>query len=344
MPAGPTSFFAEMRVLLMVAAAMALILVLIAVVSPTAAIAASPGVIVGAVAMLTFGGFRPVVWTLLVLGALTWIAFLIGPNAWASAVLMALVGLVMGLAGRVGLRSIAMIVAMFTASALIPQPPPIGDLGTVAGATSTAAVILLAGLASAVVLRVMAPGRTFHRPPVVPWPETVVNTTALVVTLFLGTLWVLTWDRSPVAAWLMVTIIVIAQPSSSVTLWRSAERVIGTAVGAVLAAGVVVLVPFQWLEFVVAFVLLVSAWSLRLSHPIMETGHFYWMYALLWTPAMVILTVPQGGSATLSADGQRVLLTVVAAIGVALVTAAARMAVRPSLRHPESSQPGVGPT
>jgi hypothetical protein len=324
---GSGSFFAVMRVLLIVSAVMVLILLLIATVSRPAAVVAIPGVVMGFVAMLSFGRYRPTIWALLALSGATWIAFLINTNTWASAVLMALVALAMGLAGRVGLRSVVLSFAVFSASALFPQPPPGGEIGTLMGATSTAAAIFVAGVISAVVFHLIAPTKKLPKSAITPWPDTIVNSTALVVTMFFGTLWVLTWDRTPVAAWLMVTILVLSQPYDAITKWRSAERVIGTLAGAILAAGFIGLLTAEWQTVIVAFVLLACAWSFRLSHPVVETGHFYWVYAFIWTPAMVLLAVPQGGSATLAADGQRVLLTLLAAIAVVLVTIVARIAV-----------------
>ena len=57
---------------------------------------------------------------------------------------------------------------------------------------------------------------------------------------------------------------------------------------------------------------------------ISDTGR---VYALIWTPAMVMLAVPQGGSATLDADFARVLFTIVAAVAVVAVTYLVRQLV-----------------
>jgi hypothetical protein len=263
----------------------------------------------------------------LVLCAITWVAFLVNGNVWVSAALMGLVGLALGLSCRLGLHPIVLVIAIFSSSAFFPVTPPAGAIGNVAGATSTAAAILAGGVVSAVCFHVLARGRTMPRPPTIPWQDTSVHTAALVVTLFIGTLAVLSWDRTPVAAWLLVTIVVLSQPADVITRRRSIERVLGTVAGALLAGLVALVMSAEWVTVTIALTCLVVAWSYRLSHPEVEQGYGYWIYALVWTPAMVLLAVPQGGSATLDADGQRILLTLVAAIAVVLASYAARFAV-----------------
>ena len=97
--------------------------------------------------------------------------------------------------------------------------------------------------------------------------------------------------------------------------------------GAAVAGLIIVAVTAEWLLITIALVCLVFAWSFRLSHPAVEQGHGYWVYALIWTPAMVMLAVPQGGSARLDADFARVLFTLVAAIAVVAVTYLVRQIV-----------------
>ncbi len=303
------------------------LLVPVAVWSPSAAAAAVPGVSMGLVATLSFDRYLPVLWSLLSLCAVIWVALLVNSSVIASVLLMALLGLATAMSGRVGMRSVAMQGAIFGAAALFPQPPPAGDIGSVLGATSTVAAVLVGGLVLALVFHVITRGGTPAKPVITPWPSTIANSVVLVLTLVIATYWVMSWDRTPVGAWLMVTIVVLAQPSTNITLWRSAERVVGTLLGAVLAAGIAVVMSATWQALVVGFIFVALAWSFRISHPVVETGHYYWIYAFLWTPAMVLLTVPQGGSETLSADGQRLVLTFLAAVSVAVVSILTRWGV-----------------
>ncbi|NQU37179.1 MAG: FUSC family protein [Actinobacteria bacterium] len=321
------SFLSVLKLLVVAAAVVAAILAAIGLVAPVAAVSAVPGVTLGAVAALTFGRIGPSVLTVLVLCVITWVAFLVNGNVWVSASLMGLVGLALGLSCRIGLHSLVMTIAIFSSSALFPATPPAGEIGNVAGATSTAAAILAGGVISAICFHLLTRGKTLPKSPIIAWQDTSVHTIALVVTLFIGTLAVLSWDRTPVGAWLLVTIVVLSQPIDIITRRRSIERVLGTAAGALLAGLVAIVVTTEWVTITIALLCLVLAWSFRLSHPEVEQGHRYWIYALIWTPAMVLLAVPQGGSVTLDADGQRVLLTVIAAIAVVLVSYAARFSI-----------------
>lgn len=322
---------AVVRALMLAMAVTAVVLLVIAVFSPAMAMAAIPGVLVGSVGVLSFGRILPALAAVGAMAVLAATACSVSAHVWGAAVLMALVGLATALAGRVGLRGLAMNLGIFTAASLFPPPGLGGAAGSLSAALALGGSIAVGGLLGVLAFHFLGRGKTLPRPAATPWPEVIVNAAALVITMFFGTMWVLTWDRSPVAAWLMVTMLVLVHPSSAVTLRRSVERVLGTLLGALLAAGIIAILGAEWQRVVIAFVLLVLAWSFRLSNPVVEAGHYYWIYALLWTPAMVILAVPQGGSASLSADTQRVLLTVIAAVAVALVSTAVRMVVTRSV-------------
>ena len=328
MTASSVSFSAAFRVLLIAGVIVAVIAGLIGIGSPSAALLSVPGIVLGAVSALTFGRFWPGVAALLVLCVITWSALLVFDRVWLSAVIMGLIGFAQGLSSRTGLHSIALNIAIFGSSAFFAVVVPVGQVGTMAGATSTAAAILAGGVISLVVFLLIGRGKTLPRAAAYSWPDTIVHTTALSVTLFTATAIVLSWDRTPVSAWLLVTIIVLSQPNDEVTVRRSVERVLGTLAGAMLAGLIAIAVSAQWLLITLALICLVFAWSYRLSHPAVEQGCGYWVYALIWTPAMVIIAVPQGGSATLNADFARVVFTIAAAVSVVVVTYAARRFVR----------------
>jgi uncharacterized membrane protein YccC len=222
-----------------------------------------------------------------------------------------------------------MAMAVFTAGAFFPTHVP-GDAppGSLQGAVGIALAVLLGGVLGAVVLRVVL--RHHHAPhssPPVAWPDVLVNAVALGATLLLGTAAVLAWDRGPVASWLMITIVVLAQPTDERTLRRSAQRLFGSLAGSLIAACFALVLATTWQSAIVAFAFFIVAWSYRLSHPAVETGHGYWIYTVITTPAMILLAVPYGGDRTLEAAGQRAGLTVVGVIAVVLVTQVVRWVV-----------------
>lgn len=325
---GPAlSFAAAFKVLLIAGAIVGAIAGVMAIGFPTAALASFPGIVLGGISALTFSRWWPSLAALAVLCAITWVALLVYSDAWVAAAIMGLVGIALGLSCRIGLHGIALNIAIFASAAFFAVLAPVGQVGTMPAANSTTAAILVGGLMSIAVFRLIARGKTLPPVAAYSWPNTAVHTVSVAVTLFAATGIVLTWDRTPVSAWLLVTIVVLSQPIDEVTVRRSVQRVLGTLAGAAVAGLIIVAVTAEWLLITIALVCLVFAWSFRLSHPAVEQGHGYWVYALIWTPAMVMLAVPQGGSARLDADFARVLFTLVAAIAVVAVTYLVRQIV-----------------
>ena len=326
-------FAAVFKLLLLAGVIVAAIAGVIAIGFPTAALVSFPGIVLGALSALTFGRFGPSLAALAVLCAITWVAMLVYSNPWASASIMGLVGVALGLSCRIGLHGIALNIAIFVSAAFFAVLAPVGQVGTIPAANSTTAAILVGGLMSITVFLLVGRGKKL--PPVTPfpWPDTLVHTVSVAVTLFAATWIVLPWDRTPVSAWLLVTIVVLSQPIDQVTVRRSVQRVLGTLAGAVLAGLIIVIATAEWQLITIALICLVFAWSFRLSHPAVEQGHEYWVYALIWTPAMVMLAVPQGGSATLNADLARVMFTIAAAIAVVAVTYLVRRLVNHATAH-----------
>lgn len=327
--AGRRSFWHIARLLLLFFALVAAILVVIALALPQLAIAAAPGVMVGAVTVLLRGRLRDGLLAAVAQAVLSGAAFLVTHSPWESGVLMAFVGVAMALGGRVGWRTVLMAMAVFTAGAFFPTHVP-GDAppGSLQGAVGIALAVLLGGVLGAVVLRVVL--RHHHAPhssPPVAWPDVLVNAVALGATLLLGTAAVLAWDRGPVASWLMITIVVLAQPTDERTMRRSAQRLFGSLAGSLIAAGFALVLATTWQSAIVAFAFFIVAWSYRLSHPAVETGHGYWIYTVITTPAMILLAVPYGGDRTLEAAGQRAGLTIIGVIAVVLVTQVVRWVV-----------------
>ncbi len=85
---------------------------------------------------------------------------------------------------------------------------------------------------SITVSRLIARGKTLPPVAAYSWPNTAVHAVSVAVTLFAATGIVLTWDRTPVSAWLIVAIVVLSQPidsrsdevsRESSALWRALQ-------------------------------------------------------------------------------------------------------------------------
>ncbi len=341
--AAPRRFWHVARLLLLFFALVAAMLVVIALALPELAMAAAPGVMIGALTVLLRGRLRDGLLATAAQAVLCGAAFLVTHSPWESGVLMALVGVAMAFGGRVGWRTVLMAMAVFTAGAFFPVHVP-GNAapGSWQGAAGIALAILVGGVLGAVVLRlVLRHHAAPHHSPPVGWPDVVVNAVALGVTLLIGTAAVLAWDRGPVASWLMITIVVLAQPTDERTMRRSAQRFFGSLGGSLIAAGFALVLTATWQSAIVAFAFFIVAWSYRLSHPAVELGQGYWIYTIITTPAMILLAVPYGGDRTLEAAGQRIGLTIVGVIAVVLATQVARWAVVRATERPEVSPPAA---
>lgn len=337
-------FWHVAKLLLLFFALDTVILLGIGAVLPELAAAAAPGLMVGAFTVLLRGRLRDGLLAVAVQAVLSGAAFLVTDSPWQSGALMALVGIAMALGGRIGWRTPVMVMAVFTAGAFFPVHVP-GDAapGSWEGAGGIALAIVVGGALGAVVLRVVLRHHHAPRPsPPVAWPDVAVNVVALGVTLLVGTAAVLAWDRGPVASWLMITIVVLAQPTDERTMRRSAQRLFGSLAGSLIAAGFALVLTTTWQSAIVTFAFFIAAWSYRLSHPAVEAGHGYWIYTVITTPAMILLAVPSGGDSTLEAAGQRAGLTIVAVIAVVLVTQVARWAVVRWTACPEPGPPVSG--
>ena len=342
--AGARGFWHVARQLLLFFALIALILAAIALAAPELAGAAPPGVMVGAITVLLRGRLRDALVAVAATAVLSGAAFLVTHSPWESGVLMAAVGVAMALGGRAGWRTAIMAMAVFTAGAFFPTHVP-GDAapGSWAGAGGIALAVVVGGVLGALVLHLVLRRRHAPpRPPAIGWADVIVNAVALGLTLLIGTAAVLAWDRGPAASWLMITIVVLAQPTDERTMRRSAQRLFGSLAGSLIAAGFAFVLSTTWQAAIVAFAFFIVAWSYRMSHPAVEQGHGYWIYTVITTPAMVLLAVPYGGQRTLEAAGQRAGLTIVAVIAVVLVTQVARWAVvrATSGRDPGPAAPG----
>lgn len=89
--------------------------------------------------------------------------------------------------------------------------------------------------------------------------------------------------RVPAAHWLMLTTLMIVQPSSADTIRRGIHRAIGTVAGAGIAAAIVVAGTPLGLRMAIGYVVLIAALTVMLS------GRPYWLFATLLTPAVILL-------------------------------------------------------
>lgn len=234
----------------------------------------------------------------------------------AGALFLAAVGVVYGLSFRFARNNQLYMVATFAGPmavypSLITAGFTPGDPVPATGLAAMGAAIVAGGITGAVVYPFLA-ARMPPRPVVgEPWGTSVLMAVGVGVLLGVATAVVLSWDRSATGPWLMVTIMALARTNTGANLKRSWQRILGTVVGSFVAATIGVALTevltgeSAYLAITVAGVaILVVAMGYYLSHPSLATGDGYWIYAVLWTPAMVLLATPPGATSVATAEAR----------------------------------------
>jgi len=248
-----------------------------------------------------------------------------------GAVFLAFVGVAYGLSFRFARNTQFFMVALFAGPmavypSLVTAGFTPGDPVPTTGLAAMAAAILAGGATGAVVFPFLAARMPPGEVAVESWGTSVRMAVGVGVLLGAATAIVLSWDRSPTGPWLMVTIVVLARTDPVATLKRSWQRMLGTVAGSLVAVGIGVVATglfsgtSAYLSIlVVGVAFLIVAMGYKLSHPALASGDSYWIYAVLWTPAMVLLATPPEATPVATAEA-RAGWTLVGAVAITVAT------------------------
>lgn len=308
--------------------------------------AALPGAVCGMGASI-FGGRHWALRACLALAVAQVLATLASPSAILGALLMAVLAGTVGWLSRWGLNKVFQFVPTLSVSTLIspahvadrtlavlPEHPGLATgLGLGLGA-------LYGGLCASVIMGVALRGRPTPTPVGVP----TANAAGLAVALSMVT-GVMTWVilshyRVPVASWMLMTLIVLSQPTLGAGRAMSLQRCLGTFVGTLTAGAVALALPYQAAHVVVGLMLMISALV------VLASGGTYWIGVSLLTPAVVLLGANPDNALTLS--GLRLEFTLIGAAVVLtvsyLIEAVLRWQRVRGINLPWPGQPGSQPT
>ena len=243
-----------------------------------------------------------------------------------------LAGLYMGLlAGasayqaRRGLHSVVTMVPLFAAFILVSPPTLVAGAGDLVNAALVGFVALIGGLWSLVAFRVVlgSKGPSMGHVPVTP-RVAVVYAVSMGVVVGTCSWGLLALSQSQQGAWLILTVIVIMQPSAHDTIVKTFRRVVGTLLGVVVAAIIGLLVPWPTVDFILAMVFVYAAFVLRfgLHRP-------YWEYVALLTPAVVLMGATSSGVEN-AAEARLVFTLIGGAMAVVVALIAREIALRMS--------------
>ena len=254
--------------------------------------AAASGAVIGLLGVAMLHSVRHGLIAVGIMAAAATMSVVVSPWPLAGAIWLGACGIGVGLAGLRGWNMLASTMAVFCAF-LVVTPTQIGDVAMFEGAAvefsfracwSTALAVVVCGCFTALVTPLLLRGRP-QRPPRPPIrPQAAYWMAGGIGLLLFVEAWIsLSEYRVPAAHWLMLTTLMIVQPSSADTIRRGIHRAIGTVAGAGIAAAIVVAGTPLGLRMAIGYVVLIAALTVMLS------GRPYWLFATLLTPAVILL-------------------------------------------------------
>lgn len=202
------------------------------------------------------------------------------PNPWLAAAVLGVAAFVRGYAAKVGMHDALMmtIIALgFIVASPVPSNTPIPS------PLYVALVALGASLWATLVMYLLR-NRLKGRAHTALDPIHVLSFSVVLALLVAVATWfVVDLDLGHTGGWIILTILVVFQPSLGAGFTKAAHRAAGTVLGFVIALIVGSIVPAGVLLYLVGFLLLMGAFLLLLE------GRPYWLYATLLTPAIVLL-------------------------------------------------------
>lgn len=285
----------------------------------------------GAIAMAaTFYSMRLAIGLSFLAGGTGMIAVLLNTYPVAGGVFFGLLTGGCALAARRGLHSPVLMVPVFV-SFLLVAPPEIAGASGFTAVLLTGAVLALGGLWLTGTARVLF-GRSMGGAQRHEFGPRAAVAFGVIMGVLLGVAaWgVLSFARFHEGAWLLLTLIMVMQPSPKDTVTKSLQRLAGTVAGGLIAVTLIVLGLGDPYALLVAGVLLFGAFTLRfaLKRP-------YWEFVGLLTPAIILLDTKPGDGLKIAED--RVGFTVLAVVVALLIAVGVKAIVLRKVPADESA-------
>lgn len=258
------------------------------------------------------------------------IAVLLNPYPLPGAVFFGILTGACALTAKRGIHSPVLMVPVFV-SFLLVAPPTVPPLSTVPAALMSGAVLVLGGLWAAGSARVL-----LGRPRAEIARKELGTSAAAVYGVTMGLIlgiaaWaVLTYAKYHEGAWLLLTLIILLQPSPHDTFAKSLQRLGGTLVGCLIALVFIVIDLPSTLALVFGGCLIFGALTVRyvLKRP-------YWEYVTILTPAVILLSATGMDRVRVAED--RAAFTLIATTVALLVAVAVKAVLVRRAHHTEST-------
>lgn len=247
-------------------------------------------------------------------GLAVWVA----PNPWLGALVLACAAFLRGYAAKAGMHD-ALIMTVISLGFIVASPPK-PEISM--SAPLYAAVISIVSMLWATLIMFLL-RRRLHRHRLTPLDPVRVLAYSLVLAFLVGvaTWFVVDFDLGHTGGWIILTIVVVFQPSLGAGLKKGAHRAAGTVLGFLIAIAIGAFLGTGPLLYVFGTAFLMASFVLMLQ------GRPYWLYATVLTPAIVLLE--SAGSTVDQVAKERLIATMAGVVITLLVL----LALAPLAKH-----------
>ncbi len=272
-------------------------------------------------------GWKTGLWLAVPFAAFTAAVVWTAPYALLAALVMAAAAFARGYCATTGLHN-ALMMSVISLGFIVAQPP---DPGSVLPAPVFAGLVVLA-TSLWVTLVVFAVRRWMHPMKLVAIPRARALGYSSVLAIMVGvaTWFVVHFDLGHAGGWIILTIVVVFQPSLADGIRKGIERSAGTLFGFIIAMVIGLVVKDTALLYVLGMALMLIAEWLMLS------GRPYWQFATALTPAIVL--VDGANTSVVQVAEVRLGATLIAVVA----TMAVMLALTPVVKHLSGGSEPVG--
>jgi hypothetical protein len=202
------------------------------------------------------------------------------PNPWLAAVVLAAAAFLRGYAAKVGMHD-ALIMTVIALGFFVASPVPADT--PIASPLYVAVVALVASLWATFVIFLLRNRLHVHQHTGLDSGRVLAYSLVLALLVGIATWFVVELDLGHTGGWIILTILVVFQPSLGDGFRKAAYRAAGTVLGFVIAVLVGAVVTNSGLLYLIGTAFLMVAFILMLQ------ARPYWIYATVLTPAIVLL-------------------------------------------------------
>lgn len=239
------------------------------------------------------------------------LADLVALNPWFAALVLAVAAFLRGYAAKVGMHD-ALVMTVIALGFFVASPIPLGASGVFNPIPVYVTVVSFMAALWATLVMFLLRHRLHVREHVAIDPVRVLPFSLVLAGLVgVATWFVVDLNLGHTGGWIILTILVVLQPSLGAGFTKAAHRAAGTIIGIIIAVVIGTLVTNQGLLYVVGTAFLLVAFTFMLQ------GRPYWLYATVLTPAIVLLE--SAGSTVRELSEERLGATLIGVAATVLV-------------------------